>query len=84
MLRAVLLIVAATLVGAALGAIAFLAILHDPLGVPQPATPAPGNEGWAMLFNAGFGLFGAAVGGLLGAVVGIGIAVWQWWTRRAV
>lgn len=87
MLRMVLLILAATLGGAALGAAAFLAILHDPLGAPQPATPAPptpGNEGWAMLFNLGFGLFGAAVGGLLGASIGIGIAVWRWWTHRAV
>src|SRR3954471_14895193 len=84
MLRTVLLILAATMGGAALGAAAFLAVLHDPLGVPQPATPIPGNEGWAMLFNLGFGLFGAAVGGLLGALLGIGIAVWRWWTRRAV
>ena len=70
--------------GAVLGAVGFLAILHDDLGMPRPpGPPAAADAAWATMFDLGFAVFGAAVGGLLGLTIGVVVLIADWWQRRA-
>ena len=82
--RRALVVLGAACVGAGLGAAAFLAVLHDPMGLPPPDAPSGAASGWSTLFNAGFGLFGAVVGGGVGAGVGLAVVLWGSRQRRAV
>ena len=71
MLRAILLVLGATVLGAIVGAWLFLAVLHESLVIRFPRRPWTHTDGGELLFDAGVALLGMAIGGALGAVAGV-------------